>query len=93
MERKKVIIKIKGERKMKVKDLVSVIDFSKNKWLNVGYFDEQNTFINIMEYCDCAIYIYFEDVKTKEEIIMNSIIDKKTPKIGAYLGLMSLLSR
>ena len=24
---------------------------------------------------------------------MNSIIDKKTPKIGAYLGLMSLLSR
>ena len=42
---------------MKVKDLVSVIDFSKNKWLNVGYFDEQNKFVTIMEHCEDEIYI------------------------------------
>lgn len=59
---------------MKVKDLVSVIDFDMVKWLNVGYFDENNTFVNIMEYCDNAII--FENNDTKENIIMDSVIDK-----------------
>ena len=59
---------------MKVKDLVSVIDFSKNKWLNVGYFDEQNKFVTIMEHCEDEIYIEDEDIK--EYVVMNSTVDK-----------------
>lgn len=59
---------------MKVKDLVSVIDFSKNKWLNVGYFDEQNKFVTIMEHCEDEVYIEDEDIK--EYVVMNSTIDK-----------------
>lgn len=59
---------------MKIKDLLSVIDFSRNKWLNVGYFDEHNQFIVIIEYCSNDIDIKNENAK--EVVIMNDTIDK-----------------
>ena len=59
---------------MKVKDLISVMDFNVNKLLNVGYFDEDGRFTNIMEYGEDDVYI--ENEMTKKDIIMNSTIDK-----------------
>jgi hypothetical protein len=51
------------------------MDFNVNKLLNVGYFDEDGRFTNIMEYGEDDVY-FEDDEITKEYIIMNSTIDK-----------------
>lgn len=59
---------------MKIKDLLNVIDFSRTKWLSVGYFDEHNKLIIIIEYCGNDIDTKNENAK--EVVIMNDTVDK-----------------